>query len=271
MRLPLLLVLLSMLVLCAVPGARAEDPAPTASALLKEEALNLGNEGLEVIRTPLDVKGNGLIGTLAVAGAVGLTYVFDSDIRDKVLGTKSSALDSATDVGEIIGNPLVHLGVAGIFYGGGILADSPKWREVGAMLGEAALLADASTLILKQAIGRSRPFVSGDKGSFRPFQFSNDYDSMPSMHTASSFAMASVLASTSESLFVKTLYYSLATFVGFSRMYQDKHWASDALLGAAIGELCGRVVTRYHASRTGLALAPAVSGDSVSLAVVGRW
>jgi hypothetical protein len=268
MRLP---ILFALIILCVVPYARAEDSISTSTSVLKDEVLRLGNEGLEVIETPVDVKGNGLVGTLAVAGAVGLTYVFDAEIREKVLGTKSTALNSATDVGEIIGNPFVHLGVAGLFYGGGILADSPKWREVGEMLGEAALLADASSFILKQAIGRSRPFVNGDKGSFRPLQFRNDFDSMPSMHTASSFAMASVLASTSESLLAKTLYYSLATFVGFSRMYQDKHWASDALLGAAIGELCGRVVTRYHASHARLALAPMVSGDSVSLALVGKW
>jgi membrane-associated phospholipid phosphatase len=268
MRLTILFVLIF---LCAVPYVRAEDSIFTSGTVLKDEVVRLGDEGLEVITTPVDVKGNGLVGTLAVAGAVGLTYVFDSEIRENVLGTKSNALNSATDVGEIIGNPFVHLGVAGLFYGGGILADSPKWREVGEMLGEAALLADASSFILKQAIGRSRPFVNGDKGSFRPLQFSNDYDSMPSMHTASSFAMASVLAATSESLLAKTLYYSLATFVGFSRMYQDKHWASDALLGAAIGELCGRVVTRYHATHSRIALSPMVSGDSVSLALVGKW
>jgi len=263
--------ILLLIVLCGAPTVRAEDSVFTSATVFKEQAVRLGEEGLEVLTTPVDLKGNGLAGTLAVAGAVGLTYVFDSDIRNKVQGAKSGALNSATDVGEVIGNPFVHLGIAGLFYGGGIIADSPKWREVGEMLGEAALLADASTFILKQAIGRSRPFVNGDKGSFRPFQFRDAYDSLPSMHTASSFAMASVLAATSESILTKTLYYSLATFVGFSRMYQDKHWATDALLGAAIGELCGRVVVHYHASKGRPTLAPVVSGDGVSLALVGTW
>ncbi len=94
---------------------------------------------------------------------------------------------------------------------------------------------------------------------------------MPSIHTASSFAMASVLATTSESILAKAFYYSLATFVGFSRMYQDKHWASDVVLGAAIGELCGRVVTNYHASHDRIALVPTISGSSASLALVGHW
>jgi membrane-associated phospholipid phosphatase len=268
MRLPLLIVLIVVLV---APLAHAEEDIFTSTQVLKEQVKRLGNEGLEIIETPVDVKNYGLIGTLAVGGAVGLTYVFDTDIRNKVQGIKSKTLDNATDVGNIIGNPFVHLGVAGVVYGGGILAGSPKWRETGEMLGEAAILADATGFILKEAIGRARPFVNGDKGSFRPFQFKTDYDSMPSLHTASSFAMASVMASTSESLLTKALYYSVATFVGFSRMYQDKHWASDVVLGAAIGELCGRVVTNYHASHGKIALAPMVSGDSASLALVGSW
>ena len=267
-RMTLLIVLM---VFFAAPFAKAEDNIFTSTTVLKEQVKRLGNEGLEVIETPVDVKNYGLIGTLAVAGGVGFTYLFDNDIRKKVQGTKGKTLDKATDAGEIIGNPFVHLGIAGVVYGGGILTDSPKWRETGEMLGEAAILADAAGFILKESIGRSRPFVSGDKGNFKPFGFKSDYDSMPSMHTASSFAMASVMASTSESFLTKALYYSAATFVGFSRMYQDKHWASDVVLGAAIGELCGRIVTNYHASHGKIALAPMVSGNSASLALVGSW
>jgi hypothetical protein len=268
MRLPFFILLF---ILILTPLAHAEDNIFTSTTALKGQFVRLGNEGLEVATTPVDVKGYGLIGTLATAGAVGLTYVFDTNIRNKVQGTKSSTLDKAADAGEIIGNPFVHLGVAAAVYGGGILADSPKWQEMGEMLGEAALLADASGFILKEAIGRSRPFVGDGKGSFRPLQFKNDYDSMPSLHTASSFAMASVLASTSQSFLAKTLYYSAATFVGFSRIYQDKHWASDVILGAAIGELCGRVVTNYHASHNRYALVPSVSADGATLALVGSW
>lgn len=266
-----LLLLIVLVVFFVVPCASAEDNVFTSTTALKEEAVRLRNEAVDVVTTPIDIKGYGLIGTLVTTGAVGLTYIFDADIRNELQGTKSSALDTATDAGNIIGNPWIHLGIAGALYGGGILAGSPKWRETGEMLGEAAILADAVSFVLKRAIGRSRPFVSGDKGSFTPFQFKSDYDSMPSMHTASSFAMASVMRTTSENLLVKALYYSVATFVGFSRLYQDKHWASDVVLGAAIGELCGRVVTRYHYTHGKMALAPMVSGNSVSLALVGSW
>ncbi|HYS42347.1 MAG TPA: phosphatase PAP2 family protein [Geobacteraceae bacterium] len=266
------LVLVTLLGLVVFAGhALAADTVFTSTAEIKKEAVRLGNEALEVVTTPVDTEGYGLVGTLTVAGAVGLTYVFDADIREKVQGLKGKTLDKSADAGSIIGDPFVHLGIAAAVYGGGALAGSAKWQETGEMLGEAALLADASGLILKEGIGRGRPFASQDKSSFRPFQFRSDYDSMPSLHTASSFAMASVLAATSESIFAKLFYYSAATFVGFSRIYQDKHWASDIVLGAALGELCGRVVTGYHARGNKIALVPAVSRDSAMLAVQGMW
>lgn len=253
-------------------GALADDNIFNSTKALKEQTMRLGEEALEVVKTPLDTDGCGLVGTLAVAGAVGLTYVFDGDIRTRLQGNKSKGLDNATDAGNLVGDPFLHIGIAAAVYGGGILTDSPRWKESGEMLGEAVILADATTFVLKEAIGRARPFVKGDKGSFTPGRFKSDYDSLPSMHTSSSFAMASVMAATSESMATKALYYSAATFVGFSRIYQDKHWASDVVLSAAIGELCGRIVTAAHVKKSGkVSVVPLVSENAAGLALLGRW
>lgn len=263
-----------LLLLCLLiynSAAMADETLFNSTIAWKEEARRLGDEAGDFLATPSDTDNYGMFGTLAVIGATGLTYAFDGDIRGNVQSLRGKTLDRAADIGSLVGSPFLHIGIAGAFYGGGILADSPRYRETGLMLGEALLLADASTLVLKEAIGRERPFVGGEKGRFSPFQFKQDSDSLPSLHTASSFAMASVLAAGSKSLSAKILYYSAAAFVGFARIYQDKHWASDVVLGAAIGELSGRVVTRYHASRGGMTFAPLVSEKGAGLALVGRW
>lgn len=268
---------LSVFILCLILTSNAfgDENIFNSISAIKYETRQLGSEAVDVATAPFDIKGSGLLGTFLTAGAVGLTYVYDGNIRSKVQNIKSKSLDKATDAGDIVGNPFLHLGLAAAVYGGAILADSPKYKDLGVRLGESLILADATTFVLKQAIGRGRPSVNGDKGSFRPFQFKTDYDSMPSMHTASAFAMASVLASSTENSLAQLFYYSAATFVGFSRLYKDKHWASDIILGAVIGELCGRVVTNRHKRNEEdeheLTLAPMVTGNSVSLTLLGRW
>ena len=260
------------LVFFLTPPAFAGENLFNSPAAIREEASLLGHEALDVLRAPFDTKNDGLFWTLVVAGGTGMTYVFDNDIRKPFRENRSQTFDRMADLGYAIGNPLVHIGLAGAVYGGGLFTGSQKAQETGKMLGEAAILADAATLVLKQSIGRARPDVNGDKGRFKPLQFASDYDSLPSMHVASSFAVASVMSGTSESLWMKSVYYLTATFVGFSRMYEDKHWASDALVGAAIGELCGRVVTWHH--RTGkrkFSLIPMVTGNAASLALSATW
>ena len=236
----------------------------------RQEITRLTAQTKDLVAAPFNPDTGALWGTAGAVGGTAVAYLFDRRIRERLNGNRSSSLDDATDAGSLIGNPILHLGVAGLVYGGGVLVDSPRHRDVGLMLGEAALLADASTFVLKLTVGRARPLTNRGRDSFRPFQFRSDYDSFPSMHTASSFAMASVVAGTSENLTVKVLSYSTALFVGFSRMYEDKHWASDVVLGAAIGELCGRVVMNSRAGE-GLKIAPAVSSDALLLSLTGSW
>lgn len=262
------------MVICLVLAFSAPSLAEERGGIgtfIRDEAVALKDEAGEFVSTPLRIDGGEILGTLAVAGAVGLAYAFDDDIRDEAQRRRGRTLDRATDAGSLVGNPIVHLGIAGAVFGGGVLADDQKWRDMGLMMGEAAVLADAATLVLKEAIGRGRPFTGSGKGSFRPLQFESDFDSFPSMHAASSFAMASVVSRTAESPAVGLLAYATAAFVGFSRIYEDKHWASDVLLGSAIGELAGRVVTRYHAGGRKFALVPAATGSSASLALVGKF
>lgn len=263
---PLLLVIL---LFGSTGVVRAESFSLTGE--LSSGVQRLAGEATDLAAKIVD-PADGLWGTAATVAAVGLVYGFDDDIKDKLSGIHGSRLDKAADAGSLIGNPFIHLGVAAAVYGGGILADSPKYEELGEMLGEALVMADGVSFLLKEATGRARPLTGAGKDRFRPFQLKTDYDSFPSMHTASSFAMASVLAATTENWGARTLYYAAAGFVGFSRLYQNKHWASDALLGAALGELSGRVVTSFHADKSRkVTLAPMVAGESLGLSLVGRF
>lgn len=269
-KIPFLFFLVVLFVFPAVTYSSESDVVSFHDEVTKG-IKRLANETVDLAETPFQIENGNLLITLGVAGAVGLTYAFDRDIQSKLQTDKSNGVSKAADTGSLAGDPFIHLGLAALVYAGGIAADSPKWKETGEMMGEALILADASTFLIKEASGRGRPNITSAKGDFKPFAFKNDYDSFPSMHTSSSFALASVLAATSESLAAKSLYYSAATFVGFSRLYKNKHWASDVVLGAALGELCGRIVTKYHASNKNVSVAPQLYEGGAGLGLVARW
>jgi membrane-associated phospholipid phosphatase len=260
------------LVLCRYQcnPAEAGENLFNSGTAVKQEFSRLSEEGKLFVKAPAE---NYLLETAAVGGAFALTYLFDRDIRSDLRGSHNSTLNTLADAGSAAGNPLLHVGLAAALYTSGVVADSDRLTRFGAEVGEALILSDGATLLLREAIGRRRPQSGNNKNStFRPFQFKNDYDSLPSMHTASSFALAHVISSKTDNVAVKTLCYAAAAFVGFSRLYKDEHWASDIVLAAAIGELAGNSVTRYYAlHESGLTIAPVSIGGVPSVALSGRF
>lgn len=88
---------------------------------------------------------------------------------------------------------------------------------------------------LKIIIGRARPvfFEALDMTGFFPPSFDWAFNSMPSGHTAVSFAglvMMGMLAPK-----YKSLTWSLAVLVALSRVAVGAHWPSDVLVGAFVG------------------------------------
>ena len=146
------------------------------------------------------------------------------------------------------------------FIGGGLylygrLAKKPDIADFGWHGTEAVVLANGVTGLLKGILGRSRPFVS-NAADPRDFRFGGGFttterQSFPSGHTTTAFAAAAAVTSEIRRLrpkalpYVATVMYGGATLVGLSRMYHDKHWASDVALGAAIGTFSGLKVVRY--------------------------
>jgi membrane-associated phospholipid phosphatase len=137
--------------------------------------------------------------------------------------------------------------VGGLLYGGGLLFEDDRVREMGVMVFESGLFSGAVTSILKFSFGRERPYVSGNKFKFHPFSFSgNKFYSLPSGHATLSFAVSTVLASRFENTFVKILIYTPAVLTALARVYNNQHWFSDVFLGSAIGYFSGVYIVNAH-------------------------
>ncbi|MDQ6635160.1 MAG: phosphatase PAP2 family protein [Gemmatimonadota bacterium] len=114
---------------------------------------------------------------------------------------------------------------------------------------------------IKAIAGRARPYVSADTNPRdlalgRGFNKGN-YKSFPSGHATAAFsAAAAVVAETHEwwphsTWYIAPVMYGGAAAVGLSRMYDDQHWASDVLMGAAIGTFAGVKTVRFNHTRAG--------------------
>jgi membrane-associated phospholipid phosphatase len=107
--------------------------------------------------------------------------------------------------------------------------------EVGRLSAEAELNTEVVVEALKYITNRQRPNASNNQ-------------SFPSGHTASAFALASVIAGEyHDKPLIVFGSYGFATAVGLARIGGLNHFPSDVLVGAVIGELIGRYVVHHHA------------------------
>jgi membrane-associated phospholipid phosphatase len=160
---------------------------------------------------------------------------------------------------ELLGAPgtvVIGLGL----YVFGRIDDQRRVQDLGLHGVEAVILSTATSFGIKMLAGRARPYV--DVTNPHNFQLArgfsgDDYQSFPSGHTTSAFAFAAVVSRETQMWwphsrwYVGTAVYAGATLVGVSRMYNNVHWASDVLGGAAIGTLLGLKVVKYHHSHPG--------------------
>ena len=124
----------------------------------------------------------------------------------------------------------------------------------------AVALSGLITDLIKPVVGRLRPnlLMEADLYGFHPFRIGYDYNSLPSGHATTVFALAAAL-----SLFFprwRLPLFSFAVVVGLSRIIVGAHYPSDVLAGAYVGVMTVfllLVVCRHRGYR----LDPAEDGD----------
>lgn len=168
---------------------------------------------------------------------------------------QSGALSHAADGIQLVGDPGALLTSASLYVIGRV-AHKPNISDASRHSLEAILASGAITQLLKLGVGRVRPNVSHDWNAymFHPAHGNQtDFNSFPSGHTTASFAAASVFSAEIRRLhphaskYATPALYGIATLVGASRMYNDRHWLSDVAAGALIGHFVGRrIVHRAH-------------------------
>jgi membrane-associated phospholipid phosphatase len=165
-------------------------------------------------------------------------------------------LQIGSSTGRIWGNPGTLIASGGIYLIG-TASGNRRVQDLGLHASGAVVLANIVTGGIKVIAGRARPYVdSSNARNFHPMRGlrEQDYQSFPSGHSTAAFAFASVVSAETSHWWpdgrwpVGIATYGLATLTGMSRIYNYKHWASDVLVGAAIGTITGLKLFRYQHS-----------------------
>jgi len=246
----------------AVIGLVATTMLPAVVAAQKSPADSVRDTTHSQKQAPFFTHKDAILAGL-FAGATLLAAPFDKRVALQLQdsGTQANHFLKNTSTGvEAIASPGAYV-IGGGLYAIGRVGGYDRVADLGLHGTEAVMFAQGVTFVLKGTVGRSRPFMTNAKD---PDDFhlgkgfsSGDWTSFPSGHTSTAFAAAAAVTNETtrwwpnSTWIVGPLMYGGATAVGLSRMYHNKHWASDVALGAAIGTFSGRKVVQYQHGHQG--------------------
>jgi membrane-associated phospholipid phosphatase len=218
----------------------------------------LGSDLKQEFTKPFHMKGKdwGRLGKFAVVFGA-LTFA-DEPIQQSAikLRTKNPGLSNISKYVTNFGG-LYEAYTLAAFGAYGIIFKSEKMKTTTLLATQAYITGAALESVLKFVTGRTRPSyynanVEAEPKFLGPFSKASNgstvNSSFPSGHTTVAFAAATVFAlEYKDQPIVPIIAYSAASLIGLSRITENRHWATDVLVGAAVGFLAGKqVVNNYH-------------------------
>ena len=190
--------------------------------------------------------------TLLTVVAAPADRFFTRELQDEARQANRSLNRGAT-IFRLLGHPGGLFTGAGL-YAGGLIGGNRRVEDLGLHTVESIAIANTITLAIKVTAGRARPRKNPDNA--RDFKFfrgagDDEYRSFPSGHASAAFAFASIVTAETHRWWpdsrwiIGPIVYGGAALTGVSRIYNNAHWASDVIAGAAIGTLTGLKVYTY--------------------------
>jgi hypothetical protein len=180
-----------------------------------------------------------------IAGVTSISFLADKPINKIFINNKNhnNFMDNVTKIDNYYGTAKFGVIIIGSTLLTGFLADDDKIIKTGFMFAESAIFSTIITQSLKMLIGRERPsFTSNHLHFIGPNLSLDRFQSLPSGHTTHVFAISTVAAGITDNTYLNILFYFPAVLTSFSRIYHNRHWFSDVMLGGLIGYYTGKKV-----------------------------
>lgn len=132
-----------------------------------------------------------------------------------------------------------------------LITKDKRFEKTAILLAGGHLINDFVTNQLKITFQRHRPNTGDSYNKFDWRDGNKSNLSFISSHTSNAFTTATAFAICfSDKKWVPIVAYSTASLVGLSRIYQNQHWTSDVLVGAAVGFLSTHAMNKIYSLAT---------------------
>ncbi len=245
------------------------DSGTTSVELNKDYFTGYLTDTMNILTSPARWNPSDWLEASIVTGvAVGL-YTQDEQIKTWMLkhdsGTYQNLSDDAKKIGTYSVPVLVGLGAYGY------IASDNKAKATFLLSTESFLITGAFVEVLKYSTGRHRPYTGDPHDTWSGYTTNGDYQSFPSGDSASAFAIATVIATEYDNMIVPPLVYGASALIGFERLHENAHWASDVFVGSAIGYFTGKAVVASHTKQSNLSFAPFMDGKDKGVLITYRF
>ncbi len=227
-----------MCLLLAVAGALT--PAIAVAQDAAQVVAPVESARPDSLKQPYAIKWWGVAG-LVGAGVLTMAVV-DAPVQEWTANPEHSSqtANDFSDAFRYFGQWQVVAPVTGGMILAGLIAKKPAILHSGLRVGASVLLAGVVTGIFKYSLGRVRPYDTNDVWDYQPF---SGNASMWSGHTVVAFSFAASLAQEIHRTWATVGLYTLATGTAWSRVYDNQHWVSDVMVGAAVGIASAKLAT----------------------------
>jgi membrane-associated phospholipid phosphatase len=230
--------------------APVRDSTPVYYRINKNYLKSYWTEFKGVATAPAHWKGRDWATFAAITGSAGIMMLAgDKPVQEFLQRNQYEALHSASKVFYPLGNRLPPALITSM-YVVGVVTKNRKLEHLSLSVAKSLAISTVFYVATKSAIRRLRPDKTDNPRQFAAPFTQPIYSSFPSGHSNTAFAVATAFAMEyPDKKWVHWVAYSLATLTALDRMYQNRHWTSDVIIGASIGHFVTKKIYKLQNQR----------------------
>lgn len=167
-------------------------------------------------------------------------FALDERLRSIALANRTPTLDHVANAADVLGTAGHIVPALAATYLGARLTSHHSFANATLRVAVSYFAADALESVLKSAVGRQRPYATGEPWTFRPFTVNGEFQSFPSGHVTHIASLGTAIAAEADRPWVTALAGGAIAFVGAQRVYRDMHWTSDVVASGILAVAAAR-------------------------------